>query len=58
MDLLIELPLLAAVVVTGAVLAKRAWPLSTLHGVKIAAGSTAVAANLWCFYLGLTYFVR
>lgn len=48
MDLVIELPLLAAVSMTGAILASRAWPLSPLHWVKIGAGSIAVAANLWC----------
>jgi hypothetical protein len=48
MDVLLELPLLAAVLVTGAVLTAAAWPLSPLHGVKIAAGLTAVGANLWC----------
>jgi hypothetical protein len=48
MDLAVELPVLAAVVVTGAVLAARVWPLSPLHWAKIAAGLAAVGANLWC----------
>jgi hypothetical protein len=48
MDVAFELPLLAAVVVTGAVLASQAWPLSLLHWTKIGAATIAVAANLWC----------
>ncbi len=48
MDLIVELPLLAAVLLTGAVLAVHAWPLSTLHWAKIGTGVVAVGANLWC----------
>jgi hypothetical protein len=48
MDLLVELPLLAAVVLTGVVLVAHAWPLSTVHWVKIGGGLIAVGANLWC----------
>jgi len=48
MDLCVELPLLAAVVTTGAVLAAHAWPLTPLHWAKIVAGGIAVIANLWC----------
>jgi len=48
MDLLIELPILAAVVTTGAMLLGSAWPPSPLVWVKIGAGLLAVAANLWC----------
>jgi hypothetical protein len=48
MDLAVELPVLTAVVLTGAVLAARVWPLSPLHWAKIAAGLVAVGANLWC----------
>jgi len=48
MDMLVELPVLAAVLATGVVLAARAWPLSPLHWVKIAAGLVAVSANLGC----------
>jgi hypothetical protein len=47
-DMVIELPLLALVVATGAMLAARAWPLSTMHVIKIACGTIAVAANLAC----------
>jgi hypothetical protein len=47
-DVLLELPLLAAVLVTGAVLVASAWPLTPLHWVKVGAGLLAIAANLWC----------
>lgn len=43
-----ELPILAAVLVTGAILAVRAWPLTPLHLVKIAASLASVAAALVC----------
>jgi len=48
MDLLVELPLLAGVVVTGAVLVAQTWPLGTRELVKIGAGLAAVAANGLC----------
>lgn len=48
MDLLVEVPLLAGVVFTGAVLTARVWPLSPLHWLKIGAGLVAVGANSWC----------
>ena len=47
-DLLVELPLVLAVVATGAVLAFTIEPLTTLHWIKIALGSLAVAVNLFC----------
>ncbi len=50
-DLLFELPILAGVLVTGAWLTVRQWPLTPLHWVKIAAGLGAVAANLACVLL-------
>ena len=43
-----ELPILFAVLVTGTILAVRAWPLTSLHVVKIAASLVAVGANLIC----------
>jgi hypothetical protein len=46
-DLLVEIPLLVAVLATGAVLAARAWPLTWLHWVKIGAALVAVATNLY-----------
>ena len=43
-----ELPILFAVLVTGTILAARAWPLTPLHLIKIAASLVAVGANLIC----------
>jgi hypothetical protein len=43
-----ELPILFAVLLTGIVLTIRAWPLTTLHFIKIAASLVAVGANLIC----------
>ena len=43
-----EVPVLAAVVITGAILTARAWPLTPLHLVKIAASLIAVGANVIC----------
>ena len=43
-----ELPILVAVLVTGTVLAVRAWPLTPLHVIKIAASLIAVGAALFC----------
>jgi len=48
-----ELPILAAVVGTGAILTVRAWPLTPLHFVKIGlsliAVTLAVICTLWVF---------
>jgi hypothetical protein len=43
-----ELPILVAVLVTGLVLAVRAWPLTPLHIVKITASLIAVLSALVC----------
>jgi hypothetical protein len=43
-----ELPILLAVLVTGTILAVRAWPLTPLHVIKIAASLVAVGAALIC----------
>jgi len=43
-----ELPILVAVLVTGTILAVRAWPLTPLHLMKIAASLVAVGAALTC----------
>jgi len=43
-----ELPILVAILVTGAILTARSWPLTTLHVVKIAASLIAVGAALVC----------
>ncbi len=47
-DVLAELPLLAGILATGVMLTYRAWPLSTLHVLKITAGLVAISANLVC----------
>jgi hypothetical protein len=48
-----ELPILLAVLVTGAILTVRAWPLTSLHTVKIGASLIAVGCaficTLWVF---------
>jgi hypothetical protein len=43
-----ELPILVGVLVTGTILAARAWPLSPLHVIKIAASLIAVGSALIC----------
>ena len=43
-----ELPILIAVLVTGAILAIRAWPLTPLHLIKIAASLVSVGAAVIC----------
>jgi len=46
-----ELPILVAVLVTGAILAARAWPLTPLHIIKIGASLASVGAALMCTLL-------
>jgi len=43
-----ELPILLAVLVTGTILAVRAWPPTPLHVIKITASLIAVGAALIC----------
>ena len=43
-----ELPILFAVLITGTILAVRAWPLTPLHVIKIAASLIAVGSALVC----------
>ena len=43
-----ELPILLGVVVTGLILTARAWPLTSLHWLKIVASLVAVGSNLLC----------
>jgi len=43
-----ELPILVAVLVTGTILAVRAWPLTPLHIIKIASSLIAVGSALIC----------
>lgn len=47
-DLLVELPLVLAVVATGAALAFTIDPFTPLHWAKIGLGGLAVAVNLFC----------
>jgi hypothetical protein len=48
LDLTLEIPILIGVLATGAILTWRAWPPSTLHGVKIGCALFAIAVNLYC----------
>jgi hypothetical protein len=48
LDVLLEVPLIAGVLATGAVLTLRAWPVSTIHWVKIGAALIAIGWNLYC----------
>ena len=43
-----ELPILIAVLVTGTILTVRAWPLTLLHVIKIAASLVSLGAALIC----------
>lgn len=47
-DLLVELPLVTAVVISGVVLLTMVDPLTPLHILKIGMGGAAVAVNLFC----------
>ena len=43
-----ELPILVGVLVTGTILAVRAWPLTPLHVIKVATSLGAVGSALIC----------
>ena len=43
-----ELPVLLAVLITGTILTVRAWPMTSLHVVKIGTSLVAVGASLIC----------
>ena len=45
-----ELPVLVAVLVTGAILTVRVWPLTSLHVIKIAASLISVGSALVCVW--------
>ena len=45
-----ELPILLAVLVTGAILTVRSWPLTPLHVIKIATSVMAVSCALLCVF--------
>lgn len=47
-DLLVELPLVIAVIITGIALLCAADPVTPLHLLKIGLGGAAVAVNLFC----------
>lgn len=47
-DAVVELPLLALVLATGAWLTERAWPLTAAQVAMVACGTAAVAANVVC----------
>jgi hypothetical protein len=48
LDVLLEVPLIFGVVVTGAVLTARVWPLTSLLLVKVSFASVAIVCNLYC----------
>lgn len=50
-DVVIEVPLVLAVLTTGALLAIPAWPWSTTLAIKIGAALTAITLNLTCVVL-------
>ncbi len=50
-DICVELPLVGAVLVTGAVLLAHAWPPTPLLWVKVVAALVAISANLTCVVL-------
>jgi hypothetical protein len=47
-DLVIELPLLVGILVSGAMLSSAAWPLRPMLVAKIVCALGAIAINLWC----------
>lgn len=47
-DVLVELPIVAAVLATGVVLLLRVWPPTTLHIVKTGSALVAIGVNLYC----------
>lgn len=47
-DLLVELPLVLAVIATGATLLALSDTVTSLHLVKVGLGSAAIAVNLFC----------
>ena len=47
-DVIVEIPLLLGILVTGGALLYQLWPATTLHWVKIACALAALAANGWC----------
>ena len=52
-DLLVELPIICGVVLTGILLVFLTWPPSALHWVKLACATGSVSANIVCIALVL-----
>jgi len=52
-DLLVELPLVLAVITTGSALLYLAETITPLHLVKVGFGGAAVAVNLFCIWVVL-----
>jgi len=50
-DLLVELPLVIGVIISGSGLVILAWPLTWTHAFKISCAAVAVCANLICIVL-------
>jgi hypothetical protein len=48
LDVILELPLIAGVIATGAVLLARGWPPDARHALKLALAGAAIATNLYC----------
>lgn len=57
-DVLFELPLIAGILTTGALLASRVWPPTPLLAAKLACGLLAISANLYCAVLVLLRYRR
>jgi hypothetical protein len=57
-DVLIELPLIAAVLTTGAVLMSLSWPPSPLLVLKVAAGLVALGLNIFCAVMVVLRYVH
>jgi hypothetical protein len=47
-DLLVEFPVVLAVLVSGGVLLARSWPPTTLHIIKVSSALAAIGLNLYC----------
>lgn len=47
-DVSLELPVIALVIMTGAALTVRAWPVPPVYWVHIGAALVAIGANLFC----------
>ena len=57
-DLLVELPLIVGVALSGVILAALRWPLTSWHWVKLVAAAGAIVANLTCIVLVIRRYRR